>query len=299
MDNDYYHNHHIAMGEVVDAKSMHLDNRGYSIAYKFAHPPLSGTTWGRVEIGTEEIEFRVNGFGEFKIIKTKGGDPLSQVVVLDNKFIKSGKPTRNGVLIDYYDKQTPKSHALMVSYEYYDPDSPDKVMDTSILVRWYKAHKIAEENPRLLMRTSTAEECTNASNLCSERMKECDAADIELFKITNIPLLNLFRAAEANLPKCSCSVHSSPTMQHPECMAKLNEWFAYRDALMVYVYGRYIRGTEHAIKQTQRERAEEIVEDLLIKLSHTKIVGDALESIPMEDYEDLEEYMTHIVEGAL
>jgi len=117
-------------------------------------------------------------------------------------------------------------------------------MSEDILRRWHKAHKTAEENPKLLLRNVGAEECTRIGNLCAERMNECAAADEELLKLEGIPLVELFKESTKNMPTCGCTLRACRSGYHPECWRRLKEWFAYREALMVFVFENYIRDLE-------------------------------------------------------
>lgn len=174
-------------------------------------------------------------------------------------------------------------------------------MNEEVLIRWYKAHKLAEENPRLLCRNNGPEEATRISLVCGERMRECAAADKELFQLDDFPLVNLFKESTANRTICSCRFSSKREDYHPECSAKFREWFAYREALMTFIFEGYIRNTKHMLDfpTKNRHKAVEIADAVLIKLSFTEHVGDLLENLSNEDYDRLEEDITNVIEGEL
>lgn len=174
-------------------------------------------------------------------------------------------------------------------------------MSEEVLRRWYKAHKTAEENPKLLLRNVDAKECIRISDLCGDRMVECGLADEELLKLEGIPLVELFKESTANRPTCDCTLSSRLSDHHPECWRKLKEWFAYRDALMVFIFENYIRHTEHMkeYRFAERLQAEDITENLLRRLSHWPVLGDTLERLSHKDYDDLEEEITDMIERGL
>jgi len=174
-------------------------------------------------------------------------------------------------------------------------------MSEEILRRWYKAHKTAEENPKLLLRNVGVKECTRISKLCGDRMKECAAADEELLKVEGIPLVNLFKEATANRPKCGCTLGAFRGSYHPECWCRLKEWFAYRDALMVFIFENYIRDTEYMqeYRLAERLQAEDIGENLLRRMNHWPALSDTLEAMSHQDYADLEEEIVSMIERSL
>lgn len=174
-------------------------------------------------------------------------------------------------------------------------------MSEDILRRWYKAHKTAEENPKLLLRFGDAKESTRIGKLCSERMVECGLADEELLKLEGIPLVELFKEATNNRPKCGCTLRAFRGDYHCECWRKLKEWFAYREALMVFIFENYIRDTEYMqeYRLAERLQAEDIGENILRRLSYWPVVGDVLEKLPHAEYDDLEEEIVGAIERGL
>jgi len=105
------------------------------------------------------------------------------------------------------------------------------------LRRFATAHKIASENPSLLVeaRKKGAEEYQRVSDLCSQRMEECSKAEMELMAFADSPeaseALKEFAAADAD-PGCSTCWFSSKKGEHPDCDVKIDRWFKARDALV-------------------------------------------------------------------
>ena len=104
------------------------------------------------------------------------------------------------------------------------------------LRRYALAHKLAEENPRLLLDAKTAAECTRVSKLCSQRMDECHAADDALMVFVDHPLatpaLKAFAAADSDKGCSSCWLSSKSNKDHPDCECKIYRWFECREALV-------------------------------------------------------------------
>lgn len=116
-----------------------------------------------------------------------------------------------------------------------------------ILVRWYNAHKAAEDNPaKLLAARHSAEECTRVSNECAALMDTLHEAEVALFKLGELPqdtvppLVTLFLQREADKGCPSCWLSSSIGKNHPQCQFKISEWFGYREALCQYIYHVYV-----------------------------------------------------------
>lgn len=127
----------------------------------------------------------------------------------------------------------------------------------NVLRRWYSAHKIAEENPQLIIEANRkgADECRRVSDLCAARMRECAKADKALHKLTELPadevppLVRLF--FESGEDKgCSHCWLSSAGPKHPECKFKIGRWFGYREALMAYTYEVYVR---HQVQHEEKD----------------------------------------------
>jgi hypothetical protein len=115
----------------------------------------------------------------------------------------------------------------------------------SALVRWFRAHDNAKDNPRKIIESNVkgAEECRRVSDECVRLMQECGIADAELWTVAQNhcntsalpPMLQLYYDAEQDKGCPSCWLNSSATKAHPECERKIAEWFGYRDGLMAFV----------------------------------------------------------------
>lgn len=104
---------------------------------------------------------------------------------------------------------------------------------TQIIKEFALAHRAAEDNPKLLI-----EDSVKHTDLCVARMDRIEVADEALFALEGQaelpqPVLDFF-AAEADRGCYHCWLSSRHSNQHPECQAKINRWFATRDALIVY-----------------------------------------------------------------
>lgn len=111
-----------------------------------------------------------------------------------------------------------------------------------VLVRWYKAHKAAEDNSAKMLAAWGVEESRRVSDECVAKMSGLKKADADLNGLAGIPLLDLFNARDKD-PGCArCWLSSRVVKEHPECDFKIREWFGYRDALMTYIHQVYILG---------------------------------------------------------
>jgi hypothetical protein len=187
------------------------------------------------------------------------------------------------------------------SFDPMESSDSSNLVNIDVLRQWYKAHKIAAENPRILLKYyGSIESCKKASDLCAQRMKECEEADEKLFALDH-PLVNLFK--DNQMPDCSCKYQSNSKKIHPECKEKVKDFFAYRDSLMFFVFERYIKNTEFMYDENllliETERAEDITEIVLTKLSEIPVVGDALESISPEAYDKIEQDLVDSIEKRL
>ena len=106
----------------------------------------------------------------------------------------------------------------------------------AVLHRWAVAHRIAEDNPRLLLENQ--DEAT--SKLCVARMEECAAAERAFFALKDSPHLpdeaHNFLRADADKGCSSCWLSSGPT-PHAECAEKIARWFATQETLVALMVG--------------------------------------------------------------
>jgi len=96
------------------------------------------------------------------------------------------------------------------------------------LIKWAIAHEIADENPGLLL-SSTWTQAN--SDLCAQRMRDLDIAEQELLDFDD-PRVLPYKQAKADSACGACWVSSSSKKKHAECDAKIDRYFATRDALI-------------------------------------------------------------------
>jgi hypothetical protein len=178
------------------------------------------------------------------------------------------------------------------------PLSPETV---NVMRQWYKVHKIAAENPRILLKYyGNIGDCRKATDICAKRMKDCEEADKNLFAL-NHPFVTIFKNNQ--IPDCRCTIQSNPKKKHPECKEQIKDYFAYREALMLFVFERYIKNTDFMYEENlmlmEAEKAEDLTEIVLTKLSGTPVIGNALESISNEAYDNVEQNLIDAIQERL
>jgi hypothetical protein len=97
---------------------------------------------------------------------------------------------------------------------------------------WATAKRNASENTRLILRDSS----DATMRLCAERMKILQEAENVLLTLDGADLpeqLVRFKKAEEDRGCCVCWVRSDNSL-HPECRAKINEFFRAQDNLMEF-----------------------------------------------------------------
>lgn len=105
---------------------------------------------------------------------------------------------------------------------------------------WAECHHSADANTTMILAAKTAEESTLVSDICAAKMVALKNAEKLLFSYTDHPDapegLKRWARAEADKGCRSCWLSSRIDKQHPECQAKIKEWFAAREALYESFY---------------------------------------------------------------